>query len=680
MMANISITLNCNRKCDYCFASKARDATGRQHRKMSRDTFLSVLDLLKRSGINQVRLLGGEPTLHPDFVWMVKKSIQQELRVLVFSNGLIDGTILNFLVGLPERRVSVLINVNSPDEQSQREQKLQANTFSVLRKRVFLGFNIHSPDFNLLFLQDLIQQYGLNPQVRLGLAHPCIDGNNTFLHPRYYEQVGQRITKFAEQMEKERISLDFDCGFVPCMFPPEFFNLKMTNQAAIGSRCNPLPDILPNGTIVPCYSLFSVCQMETSPGLALENLRVKLTEKLAAYRHIGIFRECAVCKLKQQNVCMGGCLAAAIHRSRSVSFRISTPHKSSDIVSQPKPGVETHIDSRGPEAASHAGIKIVIPYVDQPREFWQQIKTDFGNNILEVYIPTPGNLIASARPPQPILHLNDLLLKPPFRLSILVNTPTFPVMVHEIAPMIIDELRKWHDRFGISSVTVSSLALAVQIREHLPSLSLNASTLMDIAGPHQAMMLNGICDVLVPASRIARDINALRQIRKAFVGRIRLLVNEACLPGCLFRAQHFRDMSELTRASPSLCNELLDTHPWLRLTGAWILPQHLHFFEGIYDEIKLAGRVTLQDPRRYRDVLSAYISRKALQPHQIGGGPASVLEPINITEDFFAYTLQCSKQCHVCTRCRDYWQTTRGEKPGFSTEQSIYEGNSKKKL
>jgi hypothetical protein len=639
---------------------------------MSRNTFLSVLDFLKRSGINQVRLLGGEPTLHPDFVWMAEKSIQQEFNLLVFSNGLMSDAALNFLAGLPEGRVSVLVNVNSPDEQSQREQELQARTFSVLGKRVFLGFNIHSRDFNFLFLKDLIQRYGLGLQIRLGLAHPCVDGHNAFLHPRHYKQVGQRITRFAEQMEAGGISIDFDCGFVPCMFPPEFFNLKMINKAAIGSRCNPIPDILPRGTIVPCYSLFSVCQMKFSPGLALENVRLKLTEKLASYRNIGIFQECATCKWKQQNACLGGCLADGMHRLRREPFHLSLPLKPSILLDQPKPDGQIRPASGGQEAPGTDGTKLVIPYVDQPLEFWQQIKADFGNHVLEVYIPPPGNLIPSARPPQPTLHLGELLLKSPFRLSVLVNAPTFPVPVHEIAPSIIGEVRQWHDRFGISSVTVSNLALAVQLREHLPSISLIASTLMDVARPHQAMMLNGICDVLVPASGVVRDINALCEIRKAFVGRIRMLVNEACLPGCPFRAQHFRDMSELQRASPSLCNELLDIQPWLRLTGAWILPQHLHLYDGVYDELKLAGRVTLQDPGRYREVLSAYINRKALQPHQIGGGPASVLEPVDITEDFFAYTLRCGKQCHTCTQCRDYWQAARGEKPGFSAERLMH--------
>ena len=93
----------------------------------------------------------------------------------------------------------------------------------------------------------------------------------------------------------------------------------------------------------------------------------------------------------------------------------------------------------------------------------------------------------------------------------------------------------------------------------------------------------------------------------------------------------------------------------MRLTSGWILPQHLHLYAGTYDECKLAGRVTLRDPERFRSVLSAYMNRHPMLPRDIGGGPASVLEPIDIEESFFVKTLTCGHNCHTCTLCRDYY-------------------------
>lgn len=95
----------------------------------------------------------------------------------------------------------------------------------------------------------------------------------------------------------------------------------------------------------------------------------------------------------------------------------------------------------------------------------------------------------------------------------------------------------------------------------------------------------------------------------------------------------------------------------MRLTGAWVLPQHLHLYDCLFDELKLAGRVTLRNPAFYRRVLKAYIQGYPLAPNGIGGGPASVLVPMDISEDFFSHTLKCKRFCHECNYCMDYFKS-----------------------
>ena len=299
-----------------------------------------------------------------------------------------------------------------------------------------------------------------------------------------------------------------------------------------------------------------------------------------------------------------------------------------------------------------------MPYVDQPLSFWSQLHERFGDRIRHIYFPLPSEAgFASARPPQPSQHLDDVLAKSPFELSVLINPVTLSSPIEEVAPAVVDALCRLHGDFGICDATISSLPLARCVREALPCFSLSASVVMDIATPPQAMMLKDVFDVLVPGNRVLRRKHALSALRSAFPGRIRLIVNEACLSGCPFRVQHFQDIAAGTRIPRSLCRKTLEQYPWMRLTSSWILPQHLHLYDGLYDELKLAGRVTLQDPAHYVRVCDAYLNRRTLLPNEIGGGPTSVLHPIDITEDFFAHTLECDLQCHACTRCRDYWET-----------------------
>jgi hypothetical protein len=204
--------------------------------------------------------------------------------------------------------------------------------------------------------------------------------------------------------------------------------------------------------------------------------------------------------------------------------------------------------------------------------------------------------------------------------------------------------------------------LAKRIKEAFPNLKLAASTLMEISNEQQLNMLSETFDVIVPSARAIREIRILRSLQKTFKGTIRLMVNEACIPSCVFRTQHFYEMSNPVIPHPdSLCHDLLKQNPWLRLTGGWILPQHLFLFHGLYDEIKLSGRITLQQPDNFLRVLDSYLYEKDLQPHEIGGGPASVNIPMQIETAFYKYTLNCRKNCSTCKVCHDYWTYNTGK-------------------
>jgi hypothetical protein len=304
----------------------------------------------------------------------------------------------------------------------------------------------------------------------------------------------------------------------------------------------------------------------------------------------------------------------------------------------------------GSEAATWS-----VPYIDQPPAFWEALRESFGDRVSEVYFPLRIEGLGSGRPSQPSRHLGGFLEGSPFRLSALVNPIVLGEPVEEISPRVVDELARLSEAGPLVSATVANVELAARIRSRLPRLTLVASTLMDICGPGQLALLDGLFDVVVPSSRIMRDLPALRSLRRSFKGRLRIIVNEGCLPGCPFRVQHFFEMARDAPNPKSLCRAALKKDPWLRLTGSWVLPQHLGFYDGLYDELKLDGRVTLADPGKYVEVLSAYIRGGGLTPDRIGGGPASLLWPLRISDEFYERTLACTRDCARCGACRDYF-------------------------
>ncbi len=660
-MSNISITSTCSRSCVYCFARTGSE----KPRYISAERFEAALTFLQRSGLSRVRLLGGEPTLHPQFNPFLDAIEVCGLKLLLFSNGRMTEKVLERLLGFPQDRLTILLNVHGDDDfQSDESCNAVIKVLRHLGANVMLGCNLYSPSINPDFILALIHKFGLIPEVRLGLAHPRVGAANRFLHPRHYRTVGARIGALAAKMQARGLRLELDCGFTPCMFDENELRLLKRLGAVPGKRCNPLPDLLPDGRFIPCYPLADVVHVDWRDDDDCKSIQARMIKKLERYRQIGVFSDCGECPLRHENICNGGCLAAAMMRLRQIP---SSACPSEPLARRASAKKRAFVSEISTEPCRHHGVQSVgkqtwaIPYIDQPLSFWQDIQKRWGASIQEVYPPLPHIDLPSGRPPQKTAFLDAFLDNCPFPVGLLINPIVLPRPVDHIAPRVVQQIGRWRETTRVNSVTVANYSLAVRIKETFPDLDVTASVLMDIASPQQAMLLNGVCDALVPSSRVMRDINVFGAIRQAYTGAIRLMVNEGCLPGCVFRAQHFYEMAFCRHVPESLCRELLDKAPWMRLTGAWVLPQHLHLFDHIVDQFKLSGRVTLQNPNKYKRVLQAYMERASLTPNAIGGGPASVLVDMHIDEDFYRHTLECGQNCHACDRCRVYYEKAVSE-------------------
>jgi hypothetical protein len=298
----------------------------------------------------------------------------------------------------------------------------------------------------------------------------------------------------------------------------------------------------------------------------------------------------------------------------------------------------------------------VIPYIDQPISFWDELYGHYGGGIEEVYFPMPQGWFASGRSQQPQVYLETFLKQDNLPKAVLVNPVVLPEPIAQIGPKVVEKLKGLFESYGVRSVTVTSLELACAIRQALPMMHITGSCLMGIASPVQTLLLDHTLDSLTPDTRLSHDLAGLEKLKTSFSGRVRLLVNESCLPGCPMRPQHFYEMAYSNTFPLSLCQAFLEKKPWLRMTSGWILPQHLHYFDSVCDCYKLAGRVTLKNPATYRKVLAAYFHQTPLNPADIGGGPASILAPMQIPDSFFETILHCDKQCGTCSTCRNFYE------------------------
>jgi radical SAM protein with 4Fe4S-binding SPASM domain len=280
---------------------------------MDLSVFNASLNYLKRSKMEQVRLLGGEPTLHPHVKTFITLALEQEFDILLFTNGLLRKDVLDFLNTIPDDRLTILLNTIHPNENNGRGIKKQQRTMEILGGKLITGVNIYSGIQDLSYLLEYIPRYNLKKEIRLGISHSVLSQNNIYLHPKDYRKIGRMISLFKMEASKLGITLGFDCGFVPCMFPEEYLDVLKDELYKAGTCCHPIIDLLSDGTFISCYPLNNFLKIKMDDTMVARDLTDKFEASLTPYKQSGIYPYCSSCPLFN-NRCNGGCMSFRIQR------------------------------------------------------------------------------------------------------------------------------------------------------------------------------------------------------------------------------------------------------------------------------------------------------------------------------------------------------------------------------
>ncbi len=84
MSAMLELTYRCNLDCLFCYNDRPREQHGQA---LSLDQYLALLDGLRRLGVMNLSLSGGEPLAHPDFFVIGAAARKRRFAVRVKSNG-----------------------------------------------------------------------------------------------------------------------------------------------------------------------------------------------------------------------------------------------------------------------------------------------------------------------------------------------------------------------------------------------------------------------------------------------------------------------------------------------------------------------------------------------------------------------------------------------------------------
>lgn len=314
-MANIILTNICNRNCPYCFARsemEIRDADSSSDKFfMPMKNFLLILDFLETNHFPELRLLGGEPTLHPDFAEIVSIAVSRGLKIQLFTNAVIPKAAFDAVCRYHDH-IGVLANINHPSTYSTKEWDKVCRTLKCLGNQLEISFNIYHPEFDLTFISDLIDNFSLMRKVRLGIAAPIIGGKNRFVRYQDYSIIGDRLISQMSLLESRDIAFHFDCGFTCCMFNEKHGPVLFNSLIDVISKCNHPIDIGTDLSVWPCFPLSQFKMGKITRDTKMSDIEKAIHSILEPFRILGMKDECADCKFKKRQQCMGGCIAHCI--------------------------------------------------------------------------------------------------------------------------------------------------------------------------------------------------------------------------------------------------------------------------------------------------------------------------------------------------------------------------------
>lgn len=319
-MANILLTNYCNMHCKYCFAME-RVEVGTERGEDIR-LFISLkdveycLDFLRRSRLRMVSLLGGEPTLHPNFAEILDlcRKDRYFTHIKLFTNGLMSDQILEYLMVFEDPELHIALNIHPPSDYLPDQRERIREVLETLGAKIGLGYNIYQQGNDFDYLLELILKHRLAPHLRLGLAQPILGVNNVHLPLEAFPGVSKEIVMAAERFTRRGIYFSFDCGFPFCMFSMDQHKKLLSLAIPFRSLCSPIIDIGPDLSTWRCFPLSRIRNRRLEEFETRMDVEFFYQELFRYYQQFGIYSRCTDCPYKRQALCTGGCLSRVLRQ------------------------------------------------------------------------------------------------------------------------------------------------------------------------------------------------------------------------------------------------------------------------------------------------------------------------------------------------------------------------------
>lgn len=323
----ISLSNICNSKCPYCFAGTMGID---KNSFIKLEDFEKVLDFALANNDRHIILLGGEPTLHPEFkriIEMIDEKFCGNYSLSLLTNG---SKLYEYLDILPEE-TSFLINVNSPETLGKNNFENMIKSFDYMKalnmfdkkytrqnlfdnitySKVTLGCNVCYEINDYSFFWNIVDKYKATG-LRMSIASPQ---NNEFLYDResYYKIMKPKMMDFVENLIKRNLFVNYDCSKIPpCFFNQDeiimiFDRANYKMEAFEG--CSDMYQVLPNLNVSCCFGDkdFEKAKKPLSEFANINQVKEHVKKIRDEANNSNWLKKCNDCKLSHLGLCRGGC-------------------------------------------------------------------------------------------------------------------------------------------------------------------------------------------------------------------------------------------------------------------------------------------------------------------------------------------------------------------------------------
>jgi len=317
---NIYPTDYCNHRCPFCKLTGTL-ASKKNRADMTIKDIDKIIDFCKRSGVNQLRILGGEPSQHPQIMDLLERIYERGLFVgIIFTNGIFDNDrLIKFIL-----RHRIPVNMNYFPKEDYRDGELELVHENMRRlflknmdskemvgqkivkeKSSTLSITFYKPDQEYRYIIDACLKYGVGP-IRWAASHSSTTQENRHVDFKMLKEMVPLMAGFVREAVKAGVYTCVECGLVPCVLTKQEYRFFSKFTEGFTFMCQPILDVFPDLSVHYCMGMPIVSWITEANTLSQIYLEQKLISE--HFRKRPRSEACLTCEWWQNKICQGYCL------------------------------------------------------------------------------------------------------------------------------------------------------------------------------------------------------------------------------------------------------------------------------------------------------------------------------------------------------------------------------------